>query len=61
MAKARATIGMAQAGAERPVRAPAACLQEAAHLSRVVAGQRSGCNDKIPPNSSLVDASAAAH
>jgi hypothetical protein len=41
--------------------AAAACLEEAAHLSRVVAGQRSGGNDKTPPNSPLVDASAAAH
>jgi hypothetical protein len=66
MAKARAargvqdslgqTIDMAQAGAEK------ACLRApAAHLSRMVAGQRSGGNDKTPPNSPFVDPSAAAN
>lgn len=59
------TIGMAQAGAERAyLRAPAACLEGAAHLSRMVAGQRSGGNDKTPPKSPVipvVDASSAAN
>jgi hypothetical protein len=56
------TIGRAQAGAEKAcLRAPAACLEGAAHLSRMVAGQRSGGNDKTPPHSPVVDASASAH
>jgi hypothetical protein len=58
MAKARAargvqdslgqTTGLAQAGAEKPVPAPASCFEAAAHRSRMVAGQRSGGNDKTP-------------
>ena len=72
MAKARAargvrdilgqTIGMAHAGAEKACfRAPAACLEGAAHISRMVTGQRSGGNGKTPPNSPLVDAPDAAN
>jgi hypothetical protein len=59
------TIGMAQAGAEIAyLRAPAACLEEAAHLSRMVAGQRSAGIDKTPPKLPVipaVDASSAAN
>ncbi len=55
------TIGMAQAGAEKAcLRGPAACLEGEAHLSCMVAGQRAG-GDKTPPNSPVVDASAAAN
>ncbi len=72
MAKARAargvqeilgqTIGMVQAGAEKAcLRAPAACLEGAAHLSRMGAGQRPGGKDKTPPNSPVVDALAGAN
>ena len=53
-------IGMPQAG-RACLRAPATCLEGAAHLSRMVAGQRSGGNGKTPPNSPVVDASAAAN
>lgn len=56
------TIGLAQAGAEKAcLRAPATCLEGAARLSRTVAGQRSGGNDKTPPNSPVIDATAAAN
>jgi hypothetical protein len=56
-------IGMAaQTGSGKAcLHAPAACLEGAAHLSRMVAGQRSAGNDKTPPNSPVVDASAAAN
>lgn len=52
------TIGRAQAGAEEAcLRAPAACLEGAAHLAPMVAGPHSGGNGKTPPNSPVVDAS----
>ncbi|MGH6799983.1 MAG: hypothetical protein ACRECZ_00975 [Methylocella sp.] len=55
-------IGMARAGNRKAcLRAPAACLEGAAHVDRMVAGQRSGGNGKTPPNSPAVDASAAAN
>jgi hypothetical protein len=56
------TAGMAQAGAGKAcLGAPAACLAGAAHLSRMVTGQRSGGDGKTPPNSPVVDTPAAAH
>jgi hypothetical protein len=72
MAKARAAggvqdilgrmIGIAQGGSgEACLRAPAACLEGAIHLNRMVAGQRPGGNGKAPPISPAVDASAAAN
>ena len=56
-------IGMAaQTGSGKAcLRAPAACLEGAAQLNRMVAGQRSGGNGKTPPNSTVVDASVAAN
>lgn len=54
--------GIAQGGSGKAcLRAPAACLEGAAHLSRMVVGQRSGGNGKTPPNSPVVEASAAAN
>jgi hypothetical protein len=56
------TAGMAQPGAGKAcLRAPAACLAGAAHLTRMVAGRPSGGNGKTAPNSPVVDAPAAAH
>ncbi len=55
-------IGTAQAGSAKAcLRAPAAFLEGAAHLSRMVAGRRAGGNGKTSPNSPVVDASAAAN
>jgi hypothetical protein len=55
-------VGMAaQEGSGKAcLRAPAACLEGAAHLPHG-RGQRSGGNGKTPPNSPVVDASAAAN
>ncbi|MGQ0446268.1 MAG: hypothetical protein ACT4O2_14380 [Beijerinckiaceae bacterium] len=53
-------IGIAQAGGgEACLRAPAACLEVAIHLNRMVAGQRAGGSGNAPPKSPAVDASAA--
>lgn len=54
--------GIAQAGVgEACLRAPAACLEGAMQLNRMIAGQRAGGNGKAPPKSPAVDASAAAN
>ncbi|HEV7909955.1 MAG TPA: hypothetical protein VGP28_02470 [Methylocella sp.] len=56
------TIGIAHARAERHVCARSPLVFEgAAQLTRMVAGQRSGGNDKTPPNSPVVEPSAAAN
>lgn len=55
-------LGEAQAAAKKACsRAPTACLEGAAHLSRMVGAHRSGGKDKTPPPSPVVDAPAASH